>query len=162
MPRRRARAGWHHWRRKKLPERFSTRPVESHERVARGFLFVYALHLGRRRINHTGDLGDTSGGKSALLGVFPDRCLVLGDVDTIDFVAGDVAFDPLDFGPHAAQDGARLLGNSAQLFGAQRTCIGNLPLNQKFRHRSSSSWFTSLWSLAGSRRLSGHEEKESA
>jgi len=51
--------------------------------------------LGSHRINDAGHLGDPIRRKATPLCAFPDKVLVLRDVDAVDLVSGDIALDPL-------------------------------------------------------------------
>ena len=55
------------------------------------------------------DLGNAVGGKSTLFGMLPDHLLVRSDVDTVQFVVGNVAMQPLDFGAEISENTARFL-----------------------------------------------------
>src|SRR6266403_5430288 len=56
-----------------------------------------------------------------------------GVVNTVDFVGGYVAVDPLHAGPEAAEHPARLQRDVLELGRAQFTRAGNFPFNDEFR-----------------------------
>src|SRR5689334_21814486 len=72
-------------------------------------------HLARRRIDGLADPVDDVGGEAAASGVLHDRVLVLGDVDAVELVGGDVAVQPLDAGRHLVEDVVRRAGGGGQL-----------------------------------------------
>ena len=63
--------------------------------------------------------GDGVGWESALGRVFANELFVGGDVDAVDFVAGDVAMDPLNFGPSLR----RLRRTSGRLLAVDRETL---------------------------------------
>ena len=67
------------------------------------------------RVNKSAHGGDAIGGNPYSPGVLLDGCIVGGDVDAVDLVAGYVAMEPLDLGAHSLQNVHRLLRDFPQL-----------------------------------------------
>jgi hypothetical protein len=83
------------------------------------------------------DLADSTnaiGRESPLRGVIPYHLLVWSDVDTVDFVGGDIALHPLNLRPQFLQNTAGFLRNSCEFFRAERPGSGDISFNYIFRH----------------------------
>src|SRR5258708_28991261 len=70
--------------------------------------------------------------------MFPDHFLVGCSIHAVNFVAGDVAVDPLDLRDQLVQHTARFLRNRMQLVLRQFPRAGDFTLNEVFRHSSTS------------------------
>jgi hypothetical protein len=81
--------------------------------------------------------GDGIGRESALGGMFADELLIGSDIDTVDFVAGDVALNPLNFGTELAQDAAGSLGDGMELLARKVAGTGNFALDDVLGHGTS-------------------------
>ena len=101
----------------------------------------WAPRLFRRSavaIDETADSGDAISRKPDTFGVFLDRGFVRSEVDAINFVAGDVAMQPLNFRTHVFQNVARTFCETAR-----NSRVGKIPgswnfaFDDKFWHRGS-------------------------
>src|SRR5579872_1735230 len=87
------------------------------------------LYLGGCGIDDGLNLGDRIGRESTLSSMLANQLFVGRVVDAVDFVAGDVAMDPLNFGSEFAQDSAGRLGDGLQLIGRHLSSAGNFALD---------------------------------
>ena len=94
----------------------------------------FGRSIARGRIDDAGYLFNTIGRKAALLGMFANRLLVVGNVNAIHLVAGDIALQPLNLRAHLIQDAAGFLGNALQVRRAQRAGIRNVAFDNVFWH----------------------------
>lgn len=90
--------------------------------------------FGSCGIDGRGDLGDSVCGETALGGVFPDQGLVGRDVNTVDFILGYIAVNPLNLGSEFAQNAAGGLGDGLKLLGAELSSAGQVALDHIFWH----------------------------
>src|SRR4030088_2397351 len=90
--------------------------------------------LGRGRIDHAFDLGDSVGWESSLFGVFFDHFLVGSDVHAINFVVSHVAVYPLNLRAQSLKYVAGFLRNGLNLLLSQASCVGDISLDHIFRH----------------------------
>src|SRR5262245_13631815 len=67
--------------------------------------------FARGGIDHSLDLGNAVGREAAALRVFADGGFIWSDVDAIDFVLRDEAFEPLHARGHVADDTAGFAGH---------------------------------------------------
>src|SRR5215475_8582775 len=72
--------------------------------------------LGGGRIDDGAAFGDPVRGETALPGVFANQFFVSRDVNAINAIVHDVAFDPLNLWSEVAQHSARFLRNGLELF----------------------------------------------
>ena len=66
-------------------------------------------------------------------GVVADGLLVGSDIDAVDLVVGDVAFEPLDAGK-SADNAAGFLGNGVEVGGGEFAGSGEFAFDKIFGH----------------------------
>ena len=86
------------------------------------------------RIEKSAHGRDAVGGKAHAAGMFLDGCLVRREVDTVHFVSGDIAVEPLDPG-HSLQYVDRPLRNFPQLSITKISGSRDFPFDDVFRHQ---------------------------
>src|SRR5262245_16319793 len=96
------------WPQVRAPERFVLRRTGGYPLTHR--------RLGGGRIDDGADLGDPVRGKTTLPGVFTNQFFVGRDINAINAIVHDVAFDPLYLWSEVAQHSAGFLRNGLELF----------------------------------------------
>jgi hypothetical protein len=116
-------------------------PIEqpSARRLTAALNQIFGIKTPRKSICGTG-IDQASNGryvirrKTAAACVFANRFLVWRQIDTIDFIAGDVGVEPFDFRSHILQHAYRLSGNCLQFGIRQIARAWNFPLDYVLGH----------------------------
>src|ERR1035438_6616309 len=87
------------------------------------------------RVDHSPHRRDPIGRKSSAAGMFPDCFLVRCQVHAINFIAGDVAVQPLNLRPHSLQYVHRFSGDFLQFLLRKIPRARDFPFYHVFRHR---------------------------
>jgi len=101
-------------------------------RIERRNIHTRSFRAGR--VEKSAHGRDAIGGKAHAPSMFLDGCLVRGEVDTVHFVSGHIAVEPLDPG-HSLQYVDRLLRNFPQLSIAKISRSRDFPFDDVFRHQ---------------------------
>ena len=104
------------------------------EYIRRSFGYLPWRLLGGCRVDETSHCGYPISRKATPLRVFSNRRLIRGNVHAVDFVAGNVALQPLNLGPHSLNNRHRPSRDLLKFSVRQITRSRYFSLNQKLRH----------------------------
>src|SRR5512143_439493 len=90
--------------------------------------------LLERRIDDGADPGNPVGCKPGARGVRADQRLVLGEVNAVHLVVGDVALHPLDPRAEGPEDPTRLLRDGLELREREPPGTGDVALDDELGH----------------------------
>src|SRR4029453_14610604 len=96
-------------------------------------------------VDHRAHTRDAIRREAADSRVLANHLFVIGDVDAVDLVVGDVAFHPLDLRPESAEHAAGLLGDGTEFLDAHPSRSRHVALDDKSWHRDSLSFPVNLY-----------------